>query len=313
MNSTELMTDVENKLENIFDGTSYKDYLKVVGRITHYSFFNQVLIYSKQKNAVHVASPTVWKKLGRAIKKGTDNGSEIALLAPKTKTVYKDNEENVINRGLFTNNQLQSAINSGIVRKEKSISGHSVIYVYDISKTEGDNVDHIINAVQDKYKEIGTAGIHSILEKLYGETFENKDKTKAASMIRTTVDRLIEKRKKDAVLSLIVTSKRETSLISESVAYSVCSRLGEDTNEFKFDFIQAWFNSHKDNEEGRDTIKRCLDYIARFTNEIIVALQNELGLEELKATEEMESKEALKEDITLAAFADYVRGLVFRR
>jgi len=47
-----------------------KRYLAVMGRFTHYSLGNQILIAQQKPEATHVAGYRAWQRLGRRVRRG---------------------------------------------------------------------------------------------------------------------------------------------------------------------------------------------------------------------------------------------------
>jgi antirestriction protein ArdC len=98
------------------DGEGLLDLLRKLGRFHRYSVHNVALIVAQKPEATMVAGLKRWNELGRRVKKGEKG---IAILAPTLKQVEVVDKE------------------TGEVRKEQRIVGFHTAYVFDISQTEG--------------------------------------------------------------------------------------------------------------------------------------------------------------------------------
>ena len=95
-----------------------EQYLKTMGRFHRYSFNNVLLILMQNPEATHVAGFHAWKKFGRSVKKGE---SGIAIVAPcRSKRTVEDE--------------------SGEKATAYALSGFTVVFVFDIEQTEGDEL-----------------------------------------------------------------------------------------------------------------------------------------------------------------------------
>lgn len=119
---------VEKAMNDLADGLAKGasdkliQWVKVVGKFHKYSLFNQLMIAMQQPGASFVAGFHAWKKFGRHVKKG---GKGIGILAPmlgkKTKKDASTGEEKTV----------------------AQCFGFKIVYVFDISQTEGKDLPTI--------------------------------------------------------------------------------------------------------------------------------------------------------------------------
>jgi antirestriction protein ArdC len=113
----ELLDRLETGLDDLLDSDHFRRWLTVQARFHHYSFGNILLIATQYPAATRVAGFHTWKKLGRSVKKG-EHG--IMILAPVT---YKAQE-------LPPDDETPA-------ENPPPRVGFRVVYVFDISQTEG--------------------------------------------------------------------------------------------------------------------------------------------------------------------------------
>ena len=123
MNARDLIKEVESALENLATLTEEAKnsrevlaYLDFTSKFHNYSFYNTLSIFFHCPTATQVAGFATWKKLGRHVRKG-ERG--IPILAPCFKRKSEVDEEDA---------------------DEKIISFFKMVYVFDVSQTEGDEL-----------------------------------------------------------------------------------------------------------------------------------------------------------------------------
>ena len=125
MKAHDLMKEVESALKDLASMTEKARnsadvlmYLDFLSKFHNYSFYNTLSIFFHCPTATHVAGFAAWKKLGRYVKKGETG---IPILAPcfKKKTKIEADGEG---------------------KEEKIISFFRVVYVFDVSQTEGEEL-----------------------------------------------------------------------------------------------------------------------------------------------------------------------------
>jgi hypothetical protein len=99
-------------------------YLDTMARFHQYSFSNCMLIFAQKPDASNVAGFGKWKEFNRFVRKGEKG---IAILAP---LVRKKKDES----GSDATDSSKSSSD------EKVLFGFRIVYVFDISQTEGEDL-----------------------------------------------------------------------------------------------------------------------------------------------------------------------------
>jgi hypothetical protein len=127
--NTELNTKITEHIEQLAKATDAARaseemlrYLEALSHFHHYSMNNIFLILLAKPDASQVAGFQAWKKLGRFVRKGEKG---IAILAPIIINKKEENSFSLQKKILQTSNL------------EKSLVGFKVVYVFDVSQTEG--------------------------------------------------------------------------------------------------------------------------------------------------------------------------------
>ena len=130
MKANELKEICENHVNDLItaiaetkDTKRFLDYLDFCASFHRYSFRNRILIWCYQPDATFVAGYKAWPKLGRHVKKG---GIGIPIFAPMT-----------------IKNRAEIDEETETDEDEKSFLRFKVVYVYDVSQTEGDPLPDI--------------------------------------------------------------------------------------------------------------------------------------------------------------------------
>jgi antirestriction protein ArdC len=124
MKTTELQStikDLVSKLANETDAARqselFREFLRVAGMFHNYSWGNQLLIWSHRPTATRVAGFRTWQKVNRFVRKGEKGIPIFARMFFKEK---------------------QAADAEGLVMEEKTRLWFRVVYVFDISQTDGE-------------------------------------------------------------------------------------------------------------------------------------------------------------------------------
>lgn len=241
------------------------DYLAAMGRFHNYSFGNVLLIAFQRSEATHVAGFNVWKRLGRYVKKGEKG---IAILAPL-----------VHQKKLFDGEQVPD----GEPVKVQVLRGFRVVYVFDVSQTEGKPLPEFARVAGDpgvftdrlkaliarhrialSYEPVLTGALG---KSLGGEIVLRPDLTPAQEfsvLVHELAHELLHKgeRRKDTTPTI-----RETE--AEAVAYVVSQAIGLDTAGAAADYIQLYAGT-------TETLADSLNHIQRVSAEIIRAVLHDV-------------------------------------
>jgi len=114
------VTDLITAISETKDTKRFLDYLDFCSRFHHYSFRNRILIWAYKPEATFVAGFHTWPKMGRHVKKGAVG---IPIFAPMRVRKQKGIDED------------EDAENN---TDEERFLRFKVVYVYDVSQTEGD-------------------------------------------------------------------------------------------------------------------------------------------------------------------------------
>lgn len=114
------VNDLIKAIAETRDEKKFRQYLDFCSRFHRYSFSNRILIWSYQPDATFVAGYKTWHKMGRWVKKGSTG---IPIFAPLSFRKKKDPDEAT---------ETDKGVNDYL--------GFKVVYVYDVSQTEGDPI-----------------------------------------------------------------------------------------------------------------------------------------------------------------------------
>jgi len=101
------------------------DYFEFCSRFHHYSFQNRILIWICRHDATFVAGFKAWQKMGRFVKKGEKG---IPIFAPMRIKVKKGEEWD----------PEAVSVPEGSSKPEDEVLRFKVVYVWDVSQTDGD-------------------------------------------------------------------------------------------------------------------------------------------------------------------------------
>ncbi len=258
---------LESLAQELAAGRSQRliEYLDVLGRFHHYSFGNALLIAFQKPESTHVAGFHAWKKLGRQVKKGEKG---IAILAP---LVYRCKVED------------QDDGRSSEPVKVKALRGFRVVYVFDVSQTDGKPLPEFARVKGDpgdftdrlkvliarhhialSYEPVLTGALG---KSLGGEIVLRPDLAPAQEfsvLVHELAHELLHKgeRRKDTTPTI-----RETE--AEAVAYVVSKAVGLETAGAAADYIQLYAGT-------TETLADSLDHIQRVAAAIISAVLHDV-------------------------------------
>ena len=268
----EITDQLEAGIQELFESDKFKDYLTCMSKFHNYSLNNTILIAMQRPNATLIAGYKAWQKdHDRTVRKG-EHG--IKILAPCKYKVTVESEK------------------EGEAPKELEYLRFKITYVFDISQTEGKElpslgIDELSGGVDDyrnMYKALlrvcpvpivqedikgGAKGYYSDAEQRIAiQTGMSEMQT-----IKTMVHEIAhQKMHSSGTRTLDVPIDRRTKEVeAESVAYTVCQKLGLDTSDYSFGYIAGW-------SSGRDVkeLKASLERIRSAADELITAIDKQL-------------------------------------
>jgi DNA primase len=248
----------------IVSGDDWKRMLKVISRFHKYSFNNHLMIFVQRPNATIVAGFNKWKSLGRFVKKGEKG---IAIFAPcKYKTSIEDGDESDDN-----------------VYK---IYGYRVVYVFDISQTEGEELPDL-DAVRPKLLDAAAPeGVWDALarhaQSIGYEVVRDQRGTENGycDFLKKQIAVRPDVTGAQAVKTLVhelghallhtggqAASREVAEVEVESVAYVVCDALGLDSGAYSFPYVTRW------SEGDTDLLKETAQRVTECASEILSRLE----------------------------------------
>lgn len=281
----ELTKQLEAGIKDLYNSDKYKDYLDVMSKFHNYSSNNIGLILLQKPDATKVAGFNSWKNnFKRFVNKG-EKGIAILAPAPYKKTIEVDKIDPNTNKPMLNSDGTKEK-----EQKEITQNYFRVVYVFDISQTNGEPLPELATKLTDEVK--GFDDLFLILKNVSEFPIEYEDiKSSAngycdpvnkriaikeglgeAQIIKTTIHEIahsilhsdIKNKEKDS-------STREVE--AESIAYVVSNVLGIDTSSYSFGYVGGW---SKDKELTQ--LKSSLDIIQKTAHDLISNIEKELLL-----------------------------------
>ena len=240
-------------VESITSGDDWQAMLKVASKFHRYSFNNQLMIFLQRPDASLVAGFRRWQELGRHVQKGEKG---IAIFAPcRYKTKIEDD--------------------NGDEKTMQQLRGFRVVYVFDISQTDGDDIPDL-DAVRPKLldgdapdgiwdalvAQSGAAGYEVVRtqkgnENGYCDFLNKKIAVRPDVTPAQAVKTLVHELGHALLHGEGVQASREIAEVEvESVAYIVCDALGLNTGDYSFAYVARW--SEGKAQIIRDTAERAV-------------------------------------------------------
>jgi hypothetical protein len=223
-----------------------EDYLAAVARFHKYSFRNLMLITSQCPAAVHVAGFHKWRSMDRTVKKGETG---IAILAPIIRRASRDG------RSVAKTERRENGQDSHTDDSSDPM-GYRVVYVFDISQTEGkefspvtpiaDAKAHALRELEGAYEHLGIVletrtlgwGTDGVSES--GRVLVHEGLSEAArfSTLAHEVAHELMHSEKDRRSGQL--SRRQMEVEAEAVAFVVCTAHGIDCRDQSRDYIHLY-------------------------------------------------------------------------
>lgn len=300
------LTDkLEQSIKDIFNDQGFKDYLKTMSIFHNYSYRNIALIKNQCPDATCVAGFTTWKKLDRYVKKGEQG---IGILAPiPLKTNVKVNNPDPKTGEMVT-------------QEAEQIRMHfKVVYVYDVSQTDGAPLPALPNAATPIELTGDVPQFDQIIDALrqvspYPINFEAikdgqhqangycdnlnhviviDDSLSNAMTVKTCIHEVAHARMHAANLSGQQNNRRTKEVEAESVAFVVTNHYDIDSSDYSFAYVAGWSSG----QELRE-LKASLQHIQTESQKLIEDLDKvfkELKLTQTETLEQNAQKSSIKE------------------
>lgn len=312
--SKERMKEITDRLEQgiteLFDSERYKEYLQVMSRFHNYSFNNTVLIAMQKPDASYIAGYNAWKNnFGRNVKKGEKG---IRILAPSPYKIRQEVEKKDPETGKAVLGKDGKPV---METKEIPIPAYKVVYVFDISQTEGRELPRIsaneLTGDVEKYEDFFaalemTSPVPMEFERIEGTAhgyYSQTDKRIAINEgmsqlqnLKTAIHEIAHAKLHDIDLNApkeeqkTRPDRRTREVQAESIAYTVCQHYGLDTSDYSFGYVAGW-------SSGRELaeLKASLETIRATAAEIINSVDGHLAeLTREKNREEHEEQQTGK-------------------
>ena len=241
MKIQEAFDELQKQFKTFENGEDWKRFLAFSAQFRQYSLCNTVLIFSQCPQASFVAGFGKWKTLNRHVKKGEKG---IKIFAPITKKVQDEKSQNP-------------------EKYQSRIVGYQLVYVYDISQTDGADVptsilhtglkniegaeqklgmilEHVKDVVEVSTTVLpeGHHGLYNIAKK---EIKINANDT-ALQNVKTLFHELAHHYHETQYLEGETEEQKE--FIAESAAFIACAAIGIDASEYSIPYLKNWADDY---------------------------------------------------------------------
>lgn len=280
-----LTKQLEEGIKDLYKSDKYKKYLDVMSKFHKYSSNNIELILLQNPNATRVAGFNTWKnEFNRFVNKGEKG---IGILAPAAykKKVEMDKIDPITKKQILNKDGKK-------VKEEKEVVQNyfRVVYVFDVSQTEGEPLPEIasrltsdvenFNDLFDTIKKVSPYPIEYEDIKSSANGYCDPEKKRIAIREGLEEAQVIKTAIHEVAHSILHSSldkgMRDSStweVEAESVAYVVSNVLGIDTSDYSFGYVGAW---SRDKELKQ--LKSPLDTIQKTSHHLISKIDEELQL-----------------------------------
>jgi len=289
----EITAKLEKGIIELFESDKYKEYLSVMSRFSNYSFNNSLLIALQAPDTQAVAGYNSWQRnFNRHVKAGS-KAIKIIAPCPMKKTV-----EEVL-KDEFGRPVLDGNGNPKTEKVEKKFLGFRAENVFRLEDTEGEPLPEIVQILDkgvDNYKDIMDIlckispvpihikefggqpnGYYSLTE----QAIYVKESLPELQKIKTTIHELAHALLHDKVRGTDLDSTQiEKEVSAESVAFTVASYLGLNTQDYSFGYVAGWAG-----DKEVSTLKEKMEVIRKTANEIIMNIEEELLAREIEKAE----------------------------
>lgn len=284
---THEIKDIFNKgLDMISNPNDYKNIINMRNNLYRLDTINRILVYAQNKNAFDIKSRAEWSIQCRDIMK---RQKPIYLIIPRYKTEYIDSEsgEELINSDLSVD-ELNRALEYGVVIKKESILNTDIETFYDIRQTKSLNGNkYNINKPILSTKKVLELLINitncSIEESEldYYSNNENKlyiSKQSYSSIVNTVSkiirDYYIKKLSDNNVIDTSEFSEYDNELLNSTIIYSIKTLLCVNNYNDNFDIV-------------RNTSKKRLLDILNINNIIIIDIAEQLDFNNIESNSDL--------------------------
>lgn len=236
----------------LVDGAQWRAMLATAAHFHRYSLRNLLLIYLARPDATRVAGIRTWNRLGRRVRKG-ERG--IPILAPCT---YRGAPPDDDRGGAGESDRTPTAEPGGDGKPRRVLRGFRVVYVFDISQTEGDpvpNVEPVLldgddpgrlwNALASQVAAAGYALDRTDCAPANGRTdFDTRRVSVGPGLSAAQACKTLAHELGHVLLhgpEDVTGERRDRAEVeAESVAYVVCQAAGLVTDDYSLPYVAGW-------------------------------------------------------------------------
>jgi hypothetical protein len=284
-----ITNEIDAKIHAFIKEGKYKDVLMAMGNLGDYSLNNQIYILVQKPNARTVHGMRKWNQLERHVIPGEKSIKIFSPIIRKEMVEEKDADGKAV----------MGQDGKPLTKKEEVIRGFEQGYVFDISQTDGKELDafkfdekkvvegkaKILQGLKNVAKANGYSISYATQEELgpgcYGLCNKSSKEIKILQgmsdlqEISTTVHEcghaLAHTEYRKDFEGLTPMEKKEIKEYeAESIACVVCTYLGLDTQNFNFSYIAGWTDG------DIDKFRKNLGLISKYAKTIIKGIDKEM-------------------------------------
>jgi len=253
----EVLKQLKDGVEGIQDSYQFRLFLTTMSKFHNYSIGNQILIMLQKPEAVRVAGFNTWKDLGHWVRKGEKGIAILApMMPPKQKPEKREQDE---------------------VDAETEIESRpvffKVVYVFDISQTEGEALPEFdVPALTGEANEglferilavTRVQGLdvsfdsrphqdHAIKGMYSGMSIWVRPEESRAQQLKTLLHEVAHYYSEN----VFRIPRRDAETIAESVAFTVGAHFGFDSGTRSFSYVALWAEDKKVLEANLAAIRK---------------------------------------------------------
>lgn len=307
----EITDSIEQGIKDLFESEKYRQYLRTMSRFHRYSVNNTLLIAMQRPNATHVAGFSKWRdQFGRHVRKG-EKGIQIIAPTPYKKRIDAVKVDPDTKAPILDQNG-----NAIMEEIEIKIPMFRVVYVFDVSQTEGRPLPEIVSDLTGDVQQYdafmdalhraspvpisiepiasSTDGYFSLTEQVITiRAGMSEVQTVCATVHEIAHAKLhnydISNTQSEQSEELPKKDQRTKEVEAESIAYAVCQYYGIETAENSFGYIAGWSKGKELSElrASLETINQTASELIDDIDRHFMQLCEERGIENALKNAEM--------------------------
>jgi len=267
-----VMKQLKAGVESIQDSYQFRLFLTTMAKFHDYSIGNQILIMLQKPEATRVAGFNTWKDLGRFVKKGEKGIAILApVMPPKAKATCPACGAEVPRTAKFCP-ECGHGLGSGTELELEQPRFFRVVYVFDLSQTEGDPLPEFeVPVLTGEVNEVLFAGLLGLVKSRgvrvsfeprphqdpgikgqysHGEIWVRPEEPRA-QQLKTLVHEIAHYYS-EGVFRI---PRQDAETIAESAAYVVGAHYGFDTGVRSFPYVALWAQDKKVLDQNLSSIR----------------------------------------------------------